>query len=175
MVVVNMLQEFLVRGGPVLYAVLLSAVLLWALIAQKLWFFYRESRLVSEQMTQRWQCRADRVSASARQIRSAWLSQFYGLATSGLPGIAVLIAICPLLGLLGTVTGMVHVFDVLAVTGTGNARAMSDGIAQATLPTMAGLVVALSGLYFRSRFTRLASRQRQALADRLTLMGGAHG
>jgi biopolymer transport protein ExbB len=86
-----------------------------------------------------------------------------------MPLLATLIAICPLLGLLGTVTGMIQVFDVLSATGTGNARAMASGIAQATLPTMAGLVVALSGLYFRSRFQRLAERSQQELADRLPL------
>ena len=67
-------------------------------------------------------------------------------------------------------TGMIQVFDVLAATGTGNARAMASGIAQATLPTMAGLVVALSGLYFRSRFQRLADRSKQELADKLPIV-----
>jgi len=67
---------------------------------------------------------------------------------------------------------MIQVFDVLATTGTGNARAMADGIAQATLPTMAGLVIALSGLYFRSRFQRLAERSRQEVMDRLALVSG---
>jgi biopolymer transport protein ExbB len=54
-----------------------------------------------------------------------------------------------MLGLLGTVYGMIEVFDVLAVMGSGNPRAMSTGVAKATIPTMAGMTVALSGLYFR--------------------------
>jgi len=44
---------------------------------------------------------------------------------------------------------MIEVFDVLAVMGSGNPRAMSTGVAKATIPTMAGMTVALSGLYFR--------------------------
>ena len=44
---------------------------------------------------------------------------------------------------------MVEVFDVMAVTGSGNARAMAAGISKATLPTMAGLVVALSVCFLR--------------------------
>ena len=57
-----------------------------------------------------------------------------------------LVALCPLLGLLGTVTGMIEVFDVMAYTGTGNPRAMASGVSKATLPTMTGLVISISGL-----------------------------
>ena len=58
-----------------------------------------------------------------------------------------LIALCPLLGLLGTVTGMIEVFDIMAITGTGNARAMASGIAKATLPTMTGLFISIVGFF----------------------------
>ena len=60
-----------------------------------------------------------------------------------------LIGLCPMLGLLGTVYGMIEVFEVLAVLGTGNPRAMSTGVAKATIPTMAGMTIALSGLFFK--------------------------
>ena len=69
--------------------------------------------------------------------------------------IKMLIAICPMLGLLGTVIGMIHVFDVMAVTGTGNARAMASGISQATISTMAGMIIAISGLYFHLLIKRM--------------------
>ena len=49
--------------------------------------------------------------------------------------------------LLGTVYGMIEVFEVLAVLGTGNPRAMSTGVAKATIPTMAGMTIALSGYF----------------------------
>jgi biopolymer transport protein ExbB len=66
-----------------------------------------------------------------------------------------LVALCPLLGLLGTVTGMIEVFDVMAFTGTGNPRLMAGGISKATLPTMTGLVISITGLFaitFLERF-----------------------
>ena len=47
--------------------------------------------------------------------------------------IKTLMAVLPLLGLLGTVTGMVQVFDVMAITGTGNARLMAGGVSAATI------------------------------------------
>ena len=51
------------------------------------------------------------------------------------------IALCPLFGLMGTVTGMIEVFQVMAFTGGGDARSMAGGASKATLPTMAGMVV----------------------------------
>ncbi|MFW6415628.1 MAG: MotA/TolQ/ExbB proton channel family protein [Thermodesulfobacteriota bacterium] len=60
--------------------------------------------------------------------------------------ILVLAAIAPLLGLLGTVAGMVTTFDVIAKFGTGDAKAMASGISEALLTTQTGLVVAVPGL-----------------------------
>ena len=175
------LTEFIGRGGFVLYGVLLAALLLWSLILERLWFFYRDQPRLMRLLEQRWQQRGEHQSWQARRIRQYWLSEFRAQGERWLSLIAVLIAVCPLLGLLGTVTGMISVFDVLAVTGTGNARAMASGISQATLPTMAGLVVALSGLYFKSRFSRLSTRNERHLNERLSshqgleLRSGNHG
>ena len=60
--------------------------------------------------------------------------------------ILVLSAIAPLLGLLGTVTGMITTFDVISEFGTGNARALASGISEALVTTQSGLVVAVPGL-----------------------------
>jgi biopolymer transport protein ExbB len=80
-----------------------------------------------------------------------------------------LIALCPLLGLLGTVTGMIEVFDVLAIAGSGNARAMAEGVSRATIPTMAGMVAALSGLYWAARLTRRVEKESRKFSDQLEL------
>ena len=81
--------------------------------------------------------------------------------------IKALIAICPLLGLLGTVTGMVSVFDVMTFSGTGNARAMAAGVSKATVPTMAGMVAALSGVYFGTWLEHKAATESDRLGDLL--------
>jgi biopolymer transport protein ExbB len=60
--------------------------------------------------------------------------------------IQILITLCPVLGLLGTVTGMIEVFDVVSFFGTGNARALASGITKATLPTMTGMAISIVGL-----------------------------
>ena len=72
-------------------------------------------------------------------------------------------------GLLGTVTGMVQVFDVVARQGTGDAQAMAAGVSKATIPTMAGMVVALSGLYFGNRLQQMVRQRTRQLADSLAI------
>lgn len=163
------LFEFMQRGGVVLWGILFLCLLLWSLILERLWFFYISFPRQTKHLISQWQTRSDRYTWFAQKIRLQRISQQRQLAESSLALIATLIAVCPLMGLLGTVTGMVKVFDVLAITGTGNARAMASGISQATIPTMAGLVVALTGLYFRNRFQRLTENGLQRLNERLTL------
>ena len=63
-----------------------------------------------------------------------------------LPFIMALAAAAPLLGLLGTVTGMVETFRVIGLYGMGNAQAMASGIKEALITTQAGLLVAIPGI-----------------------------
>ncbi len=78
--------------------------------------------------------------------------------------IKVMIALCPLFGLLGTVTGMIEVFTVLSMTGGGDAKSMAGGVSRATIPTMAGMVAALSGLFANIYLNQLVT-QRRARVD----------
>ncbi len=82
--------------------------------------------------------------------------------------INVIVAIAPLLGLLGTVVGMVTVFDVMAITGSSNARAMAEGVSKATIPTMAGMVVSLLGVLFSTILHRRAESSLDKLAQDLS-------
>ena len=79
------------------------------------------------------------------------------------------VALCPLLGLLGTVTGMIEVFEVMALMGTGNARAMAAGVSKATVPTMCGMVAALSGLFLSVWLQRKAESEVQVLGEHMTM------
>ena len=94
----------------------------------------------------------------------------FSLATNkGIAMIQTFVALCPLLGLLGTVTGMITVFEVMAVSGSGNVRAMAAGVSQATVPTMAGMVGALSGVLLVTLLSRRAARETEFLEDSLTM------
>jgi biopolymer transport protein ExbB len=75
----------------------------------------------------------------------------------------------PLLGLLGTVTGMIEVFEVITATGSSNARLMASGISKATIPTMTGLAVSLTGVFSISMLQRWNERSVATLADGLDI------
>ncbi|MFO7962635.1 MAG: MotA/TolQ/ExbB proton channel family protein [Desulfobacterales bacterium] len=84
-----------------------------------------------------------------------------------LSAIGVLAKTAPLLGLLGTVLGMITTFDIISFYGTGNAKAMAGGISEALITTQTGLLVAIPGLYM-SNFLK---RRSQALKQRVASVG----
>ena len=159
------IRDFLEAGGYVLWAILLLSTLLWTLIFERYLFLRWVYPPYLAEKLRYWQQRPDRTSWYARKIREALLSEISLRLNRSLGFIGTLIAICPLMGLLGTVIGMVHVFDVMAHLGSGNARAMATGISLATIPTMAGMVVALSGLFFSAHLQqRVEHEDRKAAA-----------
>ncbi len=163
----DLVNDFLDAGGPVLYAVAGVLFLMWALIFERIWYFTlvfpKEARL----MIAEWDNRADTTSWKARKIREAWISQMAEKLNSGVNFIKTLVAICPMIGLLGTVTGMITVFELMALFGTGDPRDMAAGITQATIPTMSGMVAALSGLFVSSRLEFTARVKAEQLADKM--------
>lgn len=169
LIIVNAVRDLIDQGGPVLWVIFATCLLLWVLILERLWFVRitwpsRATRYVSE-----WQGRDDRFSWRAKKIREAIVSEVRLELHAMLPFIQLLVALCPLLGLLGTVLGMIGVFEVIAISGNDDAQAMARGVYRATIPTMAGLVVALTGIYFTVRLRRVAERETSHLQDRLTL------
>jgi biopolymer transport protein ExbB len=75
---------------------------------------------------------------------------------------ALTAAAAPLLGLLGTVTGMINTFKLITVFGTGDASNLASGISQALVTTELGLVVAIPSLIIHGLLSRMA---RQKLGD----------
>lgn len=71
-----------------------------------------------------------------------------------LTGLGIIASISPLLGLLGTVVGMIKVFSVMLLEGSGNANVLAGGISQALITTAAGLSVAIPALIFHRFFLR---------------------
>ncbi|MDA0338876.1 MAG: MotA/TolQ/ExbB proton channel family protein [Proteobacteria bacterium] len=161
------ISQFMARGGDVLWAILAVTFLMWALILERFWYFRTGHRKLVDQVVASWDARADSSSWYAHRIREALISQVQESLEASVPVIKTLVAICPLLGLLGTVTGMISVFDVMSISGSGNARGMAAGVSQATLPTMAGMVAALSGLFFSNMIERFVDREAERVADHL--------
>ena len=163
------LRRFLDAGGLVLWFIGGAGILLGALIIERYWYCWRVFPHLAARDAKHWRTRRDRQSRQALRLRQALIVGAQGQLQLTLPVIGMLVALCPLLGLFGTVTGMMSVFDVLAVMGTGNARAMASGISQAIIPTMAGMVVALPGLYFKVALQRQMQQRLHRYAERLLL------
>ena len=162
------LREFLAAGGPVLMAIMVVTFVMWAMILERVMYWTTAHSGVVSRAKRAWAARIEHASWYAHAVRDKLISeakeearQFNGL-------IRALVAVTPLLGLLGTVTGMVFVFDVMAVTGSSNARLMAAGITRATIPTMAGLVASLSGLIFINGFEQSVKKATADLSDQLT-------
>ena len=165
------ITDFMAQGGNVLWLLFGTCLLLWLLILERAWFLRitwpgRAAEVIAE-----WNARADRRSWRARKIREASVSASTIALRAQLPLIKVLVVLCPLLGLLGTVLGMIAVFEVIALSGNDDAQAMARGVYRATIPTMAGLVVALTGIYFTVRLGQWADREASKLQDALVLQG----
>ena len=141
------LLDFFDRGGPVIFILFVVAIIMIALLVERLIFFINDlKKLSDERVSEVRECSSDNKWVR-NKIKLKNISILNSQSSKNLLMIQGLIALCPLLGLLGTVTGMIEVFDIMAITGTGNARAMASGIARATLPTMTGLFISIVGLF----------------------------
>ena len=163
------IRDFMELGGPILRWIAVTIFVMWVLIIERLLYFRSTMRAMSTEIHEAWEARSERRSWNAHQIREGMISRFQMSTTGSIPMIQTLVALCPLLGLMGTVTGMIKVFEVMAVSGSGNVRAMAAGVSQATVPTMAGMVGALSGVLFVTLLSRRAAREVEFLEDSLTM------
>ena len=163
----NGVREFFEAGGSILWWVLIVTILMWTFIIERLWYFRAVHPHHVQEAVDQWKARSDQDSWYAKRIRERLISDVAINANRFITLIKSLIAVLPLIGLLGTVTGMIQVFDVMAVMGTGNAREMAGGVSAATLPTMAGMVAALSGLYFGTSLDRKAKVEVEQVEDAL--------
>jgi len=162
-------QTFVASGGPVLLAIAALTFVLWTLIFERLWFYRGGLRSMVKRTVSTWDARSERKSWNAHQIRTAMLSQVTTSIRTNLDLIGTITALCPLFGLLGTVSGMIEVFNVMATTGGADAKSMAGGVKQATIPTMAGMVAAISGVFGGTVVNQIADREAQLLEDHLTM------
>ena len=125
---IEAIRDFMTLGGPVLRAIAVVIFIMWVLIVERVVFFRSSMKRMSREIHDKWESRPERQSWNAKQVRELLISQFSEVTNRGLAVIQTLIALCPLLGLLGTVTGMIKVFQVMAVSGSGNVRAMAAGV-----------------------------------------------
>ncbi len=167
--IVDSVSTFMVRGGNVLWIIAWLLLVKWSLIFERIWFINTIHKANVKNTLAAWNARADTKSWSAHQIRTMMISKISLDVRSTLPVIEVLVSICPLLGLIGTVTGMIEVFFVMSVSGGGDAKSMAGGVSKATIPTMAGMVGAISGIFASNYLKSKVNRDLELLEDHLPL------
>lgn len=163
----HVLLDFMAAGGPEMWVLAGLCVIYWTLVFERLWFMRRVFPRWAEARRGDWGVISLWPGTWQRAVRTAWLAQARQKLAGPLRFGKVLVALYPLLGLLGTVSGMIAVFDVLALSGASNPRSMAAGVWRATLPTMAGMVLAITGLFSLARLERSAERILEQLADQL--------
>ncbi len=167
--IIDAVSLFMARGGPVLTVIAMLLLVKWSLVFERIWYLNTTHKANVKNTLAEWNARADTKSWSAHQIRTMMISKISLDVRNTLPIIEVLVTICPLLGLIGTVTGMINVFFVMAVTGGGDAKSKAGGLSMATIPTMAGMVGAISGIFASNYLKAKVDRDLELLEDHLPL------
>jgi len=176
-------QDWYAMGGWIMHGILACSVLTLGLVLERGWALRRNGIIptgllgkLHEHMQRREMSQVLTLCGSsntsiARVLRAGLLHFDRGLAemqdaveTAGaheatllrrnLPMLAALANIATMMGLLGTVLGMIESFDLIAQTGTGDARVVAGGIFQALVTTAAGLIVGITAIAFHSFLRR---------------------
>ncbi|MGH8443004.1 MAG: MotA/TolQ/ExbB proton channel family protein [Nevskiaceae bacterium] len=164
----NAVADLVESGGVAVEWIFLSCVLMWTITIERWYFFKNKLPVEAQAMLAQWRARQDHQSWAAHQIRRAMISRLNVAMNANLGILRVLVPLCPLLGLLGTVTGMLEVFDSMAARGSADARAMASGVSQAMVCTMTGLAVSVSGIYPVFLFTHKTKHETELLSDKFT-------
>ena len=163
------IRDFLELGGNVLIVIGALTLFMWILIIERLIYFRVGHKKMIVAAQDIWGAREDHQTWNAHAIRARLISVVSRGMDRNVALIQTCVALCPLLGLLGTVTGMVEVFEVMAISGSGNPRSMASGVSKSTIPTMSGMVAALSGIAMSTYLQRKAERERELLSDHLVI------
>lgn len=161
--------NFVENGGPVLWVIFLISSVLIGLLIDRVCFLRFGFPTLRQRIILEWCGRSDRRADRARWVRDYYFSQANLHLRQDLTLIKGLVLITPLCGLLGTITGMIEVFSVMSLMGSGDPRAMASGISQATIPTMAAMLIAVLGLIASSRIESAIKRANAELFQALRI------
>ena len=165
--VADALFSFIQMGGNVLYLIALLAFLMWFLVFERLWYFRFNHQANIDLAAEGWTKREDKKTWNSKAIREMLISQTASKIDQNLTLIKLCVGVAPLLGLFGTITGMIEVFHLLAVTGGGDAKAMAGGVSRSTIPAMAGLSVAITGTFASTFLKNKSKREQELLSEHL--------
>ena len=128
-------------------------MVMWILIFERLWFFrFSKPQLIQDAREQWDQVRSEnggpgRKSWEGHMIRSMLISQASSSINSNIDLIKVCTAVAPLVGLFGTIIGMINTFQAITLFGTGDPKTMASGISEALVTTWLGLMCAIPSVF----------------------------
>ena len=169
-----MLDELFIRGGPVLYLLFLISFIIFFILVRKYTFIFFDSGAWVENKLNKFVDENPPNDFNLRFVEKTYLAELKRTSNANIKLLDGLIGMCPMIGLLGTVYGMIEVFEVLSFLGTGNPRAMSSGVAKATIPTMASMVITIFSLYFRQDLTGRIKKFTDEVMYSIKLRGYSH-
>jgi len=164
----NALHSMRELGGPIVDWIFITSVVMWCIAIERFWYFTRILPRDTASALAEWRQRTEHTSWNARQIRKALISRLNAGMSANVQVLRVLVPMAPLLGLLGTVSGMLNVFDSMAARGSADARSMANGVSEAMICTLTGLAVSISGLYPVFYLRRKVRVETERLADKFT-------
>ena len=157
-------------GGDILLAIIFMAMLIGTLVLERLGYLYMVYPKQRNNALNLWLDRGHHhTDWYDRHFRHLLIARLKRNLKHNMDLTRTLIKLCPLLGLLGTVLGMLEVFDAVAATGANSPRATASGVSKATVTTMAGMVVAIAGMLATSMVNRRLLDERDKLNDLLDL------
>jgi biopolymer transport protein ExbB len=139
---------FIDRGGSVLWVIFGLAFLLWFLIIERFLYITIYSKKEFIKLTKEYREIFIKTPWKKQAIKRQFVSLYKTKLIKKIDIIKVIIKITPFLGLLGTVIGMIEVFDIVALIGNNNTKAMADGISKATISTLTSMIVSINGIIF---------------------------
>ena len=145
--------ELIEGGGPFVFWIFAAGITLLTLTIERYWYFSRVLPKQAEEYLAIWRARSEHTSWCARAIRQTMISKLNQGMSSNQIIMKTLVPLSPLLGLIGTVSGMLEVFESMALRGTADARTMANGVSHAMICTLTGLAVSIIGLPERSSST----------------------
>lgn len=183
--VLSNIIDYINKGGIVMYPLICISFIMWLLIIERLIFF---KRLYSKNISKKEIIaiikgtekpslnygiidillyeilkKKEEMDLSPSIIDEAVVKVVHSL-DKHLEIISLLASIAPLLGLLGTTTGMVKTFFAIAIFGTGNAKALASGISEALITTQTGLFIAIPGIYMSNFLNQRARRLKKRVS-----------
>jgi biopolymer transport protein ExbB len=157
------LELFFYKGGEVVWVIFFAAVIFWAILIERFIYLYfvLPSKNISKPLSQ------VQSPEEIHAVKNFLLSKYKLILSQSLPYMKYIVAMLPLLGLLGTVLGMIQIFDTIAVNGTGDVRAISLGISKAIITTLSGLAISIFGILFVKSYEKAVNKTINRLKEQL--------